>query len=222
MNKPIAIFYHSVFFLGEPPEPSARAISVTDWQMKIMKGSGLEESAKEIYCGINGGEESEPIAEALLPKKALKIYHGLQSHGENRTVILMQEWALTHPDWLVLYFHPKGCTHAPGEGGVDGWRDRMMYYCVQQWRQCVHDLRTFEAVGCHWMGDGVHNYFAGTFFWVRSEFWATIPSIMNRARIKESGIDPTISRHEAEVVIGCGPRLPVIKDYFPGHPMKFM
>lgn len=219
--KPIAIFYHCLFQLGDEILPNA--LDVVTEQMVALKGSGLEDAATEIHCGVNGGVESEVYAKGLLPPKASIKYHGLQSRSENLTLVGMENWVKTHPGWAVLYFHAKGSTHALGSsyGTFAGnWRKRMMHYCVNNWQFCVKDLETYEAVGCHWLSgqgwDHSQHYFAGTMFWVRSEFWATIPSIFTRQRIKDSGIASLESRYEAEVILGNGPRLPIIKNYYAG------
>lgn len=221
MSQPIAVFYHCLFQIGDEILPSA--LSVVQEQMEQLKKSGLEEAATEIHCGVNGGPESEVFAKTLLPTKAQITYHGLQSRSENLTLVLMEKWVKTHPQWHVLYFHAKGSTHLEGSayGSFAGnWRRRMMHYCVDNWRHCVKDLETYEAVGCHYLTgqgwDHSQHYFAGNFYWVRSEFFATIPSIFTRKRIKDSGIGSLESRYEAEVILGNGPRLPFIKNYYAG------
>jgi hypothetical protein len=220
--KPIALFYHCLYFMGDPPELLEKALVVITEQMAQLKASGLEDAATEIHVGINGGEESELFRE-LLPAKAQVTYHGLQSKSENLTCVMAENWVKTHPGWAVLYFHSKSATHAIGSSYgeyADNWRRRMMHHCVENWRQCVNDLETYEAVGCHWLTGQGHDqsqhYFAGTFFFVRSEFWATIPSIYTRQRIKDSGIGALESRYEAEVILGNGPRLPSIRNYYDG------
>jgi hypothetical protein len=94
----------------------------------------------------------------------------------------------------------------------------MMKNAVQNWRTCVQDLDSgLESVGSHWMtGDQTppgQSIWAGNFGWAKSAFLATLPSIMERDRIKLSGIDSIESRYESEVWIGNGPRLPKVKDY---------
>lgn len=218
----IAIFYHCLFFIGDPPDVCEKALHVVEEQMAQLKTSGLEDAAEEIHIGVNGGEESE-FFRGMLPAKAQVMYHGLQSKSENLTCVLMENWVKMHPGWLVFYFHAKSSTHALGSaygGFADNWRRRMMHHCVTNWRQCVDDLERYEACGCHWLTGQGHDhsqhYFAGTFFWVRSDFWATIPSIFTRQRIKDSGIASLESRYEAEVIIGNGPRLPRVQNYYAG------
>lgn len=221
--RPIAIFYHSLFCLGEPPQVLDSAIQVIHEQMDQLKASGLEDAAAEIFCGVNGGSESEDLARGLLPQKAKITYHGLQSRAENPTLVLMENWVKDHAGWAVFYFHCKGATHATGSGYgsfAGNWRRRMMHHCVTDWRQCVSDLETFEAVGCHWLTgqgwDHSQHYFAGNFYWVRSEFFSTIPSMFTRKRIQEDGIGALSSRYEAEVILGNGPRQPRVRNYFDG------
>lgn len=220
--KPIAIFYHCLFQIGDEILP--QALEIIHEQMTALKSTGLEDAASEIHIGINAGvDDGKVFADSLLPAKAKLAYHGLESRAENLTIIMLENWAKDHPGWAVLYFHAKGSSHAQGSdygSFVGRWRNRMMFQCVTQWRQCVLDLERFEAVGCHWLTeqgwDKSQHYFAGTYYWVRSEFFATIPSMYTRQRIKDSGIAALESRYEAEIVLGNGPRLPSIKNYYSG------
>jgi hypothetical protein len=200
--KPIAIFYHSLFVIGDPPELLDSAVRIVGEQMEQLKSSGLLDAATEFHVGVNGGPESEILAQELLPAKAQITYHGLESRSENLTIMMLEKWAPLHPDWNVLYFHAKGSTHANGSDYgtfVGKWRARMMQHCVNDWRTCVADLdRGFEAVGCHWLTqqgwDKSQHYFAGTFHWVTSNFFATIPSMMTRER-KWRPSSHRLSRH---------------------------
>lgn len=221
--RPIAVFYHCLFFLGTKDNPLPSAVPIVVEQMGMMKEYGLTDAASEIICGINGAAESELLADVILPAKAHKVYHGLQSQAENLTIVEIEKWVPSHPGWLVLYFHSKGATHSPGSAYGDGvsspWRRTMMQYLVKDWRDCVADLeRGYESVGCHFltgMCDGSQNLWAGNFWWATSEFLATVPSIYLRDRIKQSGIANVESRYESEVWIGNGPRIPNVRQYLP-------
>lgn len=211
--------------MGDPPALLPVALDIVNEQMHALRVSGLEDAASEIHIGINGGEESEGYALALMPWRANIVYHGLQCRSENRTILLMEKWCRENAgEAHLLYFHAKGSTHPPGSDYGNNmsrpWRNRMMNICVHNWRQCNTDLFAHEAVGGHWLTgqgwDSSQHYFAGTFYWVRASFFRTIPSMMNRQRIKDSGLDSAESRYEAEVHLGNGPRLPVIKNYYAG------
>lgn len=217
MPTKIAIFYHCLFQLNDELLPAA--LEIIPEQMWALKSSGLEDEASEIVIGINGGDEASAFSE-FFPAKSTIVYHGLQCRNECRTILILQEWAKAHPGWYVLYFHSKGACHPIGDYMRTRWRKCMQRTVVENWRKCLADLDSgYEAVGNHWMQPPAtppgQYIFAGTFFWIKTDFLNTLPSIMERARIKESGIDSFESRYEAEVFLGNGPRPPRIKDYHP-------
>lgn len=221
--KPIAVFYHGLFSHGTPREVRPSALAIVCEAMNTMQSSGLTEAASEIHCCFNGTEID--IAKALCPSKAQIHMHGNDSFAENLTHVLIEEWVKSHPDWYLLYFHAKACTHDPKSDYyqfASRWRRCMLKHCVEQWRDCVAALDSGkEAVGVHWLtgmgSDRSQHFFAGNFHWVTSNFRATIPSIYTRDRIKESGIAAAESRYESEVILGNGPRLPVIQDLCTTH-----
>jgi len=217
--KPIAVFFHSLFVLGDPPAILPSAYSIISEQMAMLKESGLEDAASEIHCGVNGGCESVPFAESVFPKKATIKYHGLQSRAENLTIVMLHDWCKSHPGWKVLYFHSKGATHGPesdyGNGSSTPWRRGMMADLVGGWKRCVKDLETHDIACSHWMwnmADGTQHIPAGNMTWTTSDFAATLPSMFLRERIKQDGIGAVTSRFEAEVFWGNGKR-PKVKQY---------
>lgn len=218
MNIPIVIFHHGLFFLGEPPRLLPAAVDIATEQVQLLKASGLWDAASEIHVGINGGIESEPLATSRFPEKANIVYHGLACRNEIRTILMIEKWVREHDDEAyILYEHQKGSTHPVGHELSTRWRRCMQRHLVTNWRQCVRDLETVESVGCHWMEPpatpATQYIWAGNFWWARNSFLKTLPSIMERARLKESGIDALESRYEAEVWIGNGPRPPTHIDY---------
>ena len=217
--KPIAVFYHCLFYLGEPRRELPYAYPIITEQMRDVVASGLIHSVSHFLVGINGNCESMFAAHAVIPKKAKLVLHGLKSRAENLTIIEIEKFVKTHPGWNVLYFHSKGVTHTDETylKRTADWRHCMMRHCVANWRQCVADLETHDSVGCHWMAgvgpDNSQNIWAGNFWWATSDFLATLPSMFERDRIKESGIANVESRYESEVWIGNGKVLPKVKDY---------
>lgn len=215
----IAIFYHCLTHLNTPDNLLVNAFHIISAQMEQAWSCGLINAAAEFHVGINGGEESRQVSNLILPSKAEIKLHGLQCHNENRTIRMLEEWLPGHRDWYVLYWHAKGSTSPPEKKQLnDRWRACMTRHCITNWVRCANDLSSgFDAVGCHWMQPpktpAGHYIFAGTFFWAKASFLLTLPSIMERDRIKISGIDSIDSRYEAEVWLGNGPRVPRIKDY---------
>lgn len=224
--NPIAIFYHCLFFMGDPPNLTPSGIQVVLEQMDMIRRNGLLDSCNHFSVGINGGNESLVYASMLFPSTAELHFHGLDSHNENSTLLNLEQWLPGHSGWNVLYFHSKGATWPYDNYMRSLWRGCMMRHVVSDWKKCVSDLESgFDSVGCHWMIPpatpvGQHIW-AGTFWWATSDYLLTLPSIMDRDRIKMSGLKHADSRYESEVWIGNGPRLPRVKDYHPNwNPSK--
>lgn len=218
--NPIAIFYHGLFYLGNPPQLLPHAMDIIHEQMSLLKSSGLLAACDKLVVAINGGKESEEMANLVIPPKADKILHGLDSRNENLTIMALHEFAKANPNWYILYFHSKGASREEQAEHIENWRNCMMTHLIQNWWKCVADLDAgFESVGCHWLtnqGDGSQNIWAGNFWWCKASYLRMLPSMTQRDRIKKSGIKSIESRYEAEVWIGFGTRLPRIKDYHHG------
>lgn len=214
--KPIAIFYHCLFYLDNKLLP--QACQIVSQQMLDLYDCGLLSAASHFQVGVNGGPESADVAQAMIPFAAVRSFHGLDCRNENCTLLEIEKWRGSHPGWHVLYFHSKGATKPPGDSFTGTWRNCMMRHNILNWKRCVADLeRGYDAVGCHWMEppatpDGQY-IFAGTFWWAKSDYLLTLPSIMERERIKISGLGAFESRYESEVWIGNGPRKPKVMDY---------
>ena len=223
MIRQIAIFYHCLLAIGDPPDLLPGAFSVVDEQMDWLKKSGLLNYTSKFVVGINGGEESNDLANLVIPAQAERVMHGLSSRSENLTILEIEKWVKDHPNWNVLYFHSKGATQNPNDILRISWRSCMMRNLVINWRRCVSDLDLgYDSVGCHWLkkmgSDHSQNYWAGNFWWAKSNFLQTLPPMSDRIRIKMSGISSLESRYESEVWIGNGKRLPNVKDYHPVNP----
>lgn len=220
--KPIAIFYHCLFVLDDPPRVMTRAAEIVHEQMRRIGASGLTDAATEIHVGVNGGNESIQFVADNITSKAHVTFHGLQSRSECLTIVDLQEWVKTHAGWNVLYFHSKAATHDPNSdyGKIaTAWREGMMADLVENWRQCVEDLETHEVCCSHFMRemgwDKSQNIACGNFWWATSDFLRTVPDIYLRERIKQDGIGALSSRFEAEVWLSNG-KIPVVKEYRPG------
>ncbi len=219
--KPIAIFYHGLFFVGDFPKTLPAAAEIIHEQMAQIVVTGLCEAATEFHVGINGAQESEVLVNTYMPKKAKVTYHGLQSRNENLTIVMLHEWAKEHPGWNVLYLHSKAATHDPNSDYgkmASAWRRGMMADLVTNWQACVDDLDAGHDIVCShfmWnMADGSQHIPAGNFLWLTSDFAAKLPSIYLRQRIKDDGISALTSRYESEVFWGNGPT-PKVKQWRP-------
>ncbi len=193
-------------------------MAISAEQMEMMQDCGLTDTADEIRVGINGGEQDLIYAQSVLPAKAKTVFHGAQCKNECRTILMVEEFVKTHPNWVVLYFHAKGATHPPTDTNSHAWRYCMMYHLITQWARCVTDLENdFESVGCHWLPKILpgQNIWGGNFWWATANYLRTVPSIMNCPRIKtgQSKLDDLDTRYEAEVWMGNRRKLPIVRDY---------
>lgn len=219
----IAVVFHSLFVLGDPPEFHPIGASIIQNQMEVLRESGLLDACDEFYVGINGGEESQMYADSILPEKAVKIYHGLQARNEIRTIMFLHQMMMGRKGWAVLYFMPKGFSHALTDQMTYNWRECMQHHLVRNWEICIESLKMgADMAGCHWKTeqvDGKQNLWAGNFWWSKSEYLSTLPPIENNPRIPlMGGIDSFQSRYEAEVWVGSGRRRPKVVDYHPSGP----
>jgi hypothetical protein len=223
MSSKIAVWYHGLFYLDGEFLPNA--FNIAQWQMAVMEASGLTDTADEIYCGVNGGDESVAFAETVFPEKSVKLYHGLQCHTEIRTIMHMQKTMTGRKGWKIFYHHCKGAFHSPGEKMIINWRNCMTNHLVTNWMNCVNALNNGkDSAGCHWLEgqvDGTMCLFGGNFFWVTSDFLNTLPPIENNPRIPiMGGVDAVESRFESEVILGTGPRMPKVRDFHAAWPFN--
>lgn len=217
--RPIALWYHCLIYMGDPPELRLNAFDIVCEQMAQVSSSGLLSACTELIVGCNGGQESIDVARFAVPFKAKFIFHGLQSRAENLTIVALHEWAKKNPGWNVLYFHAKGCSHPADDSyGLNvsrPWRRAMMDDLVGNWHECVSGLHAGADIVCShfmWnMADGTQHIPAGNFLWTTSDFVSRLPSMYDRDRIKVYGIAALESRYEAEVFWGNGPRPNVLQ-----------
>lgn len=215
MSLKLAVFYHTLFYIGSPTRDCISGRIITQEQMKdAMICSGLLDFCSEMYVGINGGDESKSFASDLIPKKASVTFHGLQHRSELQTLLILQDWLPKHEDWYVCYFHAKGASHAPLDTFNTIWRHCMQKTVVNDWRKCVQDLDDgYETVGAHWLtpegfpGMVGNPIWGGNFWWAKASFLSELPKL------------PLTSDNYylPEAYIGTG-RRPKAKDYAPHWP----
>jgi len=218
--KPIAIFYHTVFFQKDG-SPFPWSVRFNDKYMKDLRDSGLMAEQKHFVASINGGQESEVYAKLHLPE-AQHWFNGIDCQGNSLLIQEMRDFCAGHPGWNVFLFHSKGLAHhVPEYAGYiefeSRWIKCMVNACIYNWRTCQEDLENFDSVGCHWMRNvgakSEDNIWGGMFYWVTSDFFATRTPISECSLVKQHGIRSWEARPISEQYIGLGPALPRTKDY---------
>lgn len=237
--RPIAVFYHCMFSIGartastiEPTRPPLTpgalpaAVGIVRSQMEALARSGLLGAANRLFIGVNGGPECFAIAAELFPPQAIVSFHGLGCRNELRTILMLERFVqeVTHlesgTDWSVCYHHAKGASYPTTDDQSVKWRRCMEKHVVDGWRSCVDALdKGYDAAGAHYLSPPLtpvdQRIFAGNFFWARSRYLATLTPLLERERLRLSGVDPLESRFEAEVYVGNSARPPRIMDFHP-------
>ncbi len=213
--KKIAVFYHTFLFRNIPPVQSDSAVAITREQMQVaLPNYGLLEAANEFHVGINGGVESQILAQSIIPPKATINYHGLHSKSELCTMRMLQEWLKGHEDWYVCYWHVKGGTYPLGDPWGTVWRHCMQVICIKEWKRCIEDLDAgYESVGAHWLTPESFPGMIGTPIWGGNFWWAKASFLSELPMLPETSSNYWLS----EGWIGSG-RRPKVKDYHPQWP----
>jgi hypothetical protein len=212
--KPVAIFYHCIFTGTERVINSGFVMDLMAQQMQTLEAVGLADYAREMYVGVNGGEDDAEIARMLAPNKAKIIAHGKGTGTEITTLNFIREWVKSRSGWYVLYFHTKGVSHP--ENPNTTWRLNMERHVLHNWRTCILDLdKGYDCCGSYWLTPEEHRswvkspFFGGTFWWAKADYLATLSPLP---------APEFINRYDAEGWIGSGPRRPRIMNYISGWP----
>lgn len=185
--------YYHIYADGNWQQPVSEHI-------KALRDYGLISALKTLAIGMVGSDTNCTAVREYLQAEGI-CYHlaDVQTIGwEQVTQIKMWEFSKEN-DGLMLYAHSKGSSD--GSDVNIRWRRSMIYCNVIKWQECMKQLATHNAVGCHWLQpllEGMPEHkqgnfmFAGTFFWVRCETMRHFPR-------------PALThRHEAEGFIGYG------------------
>lgn len=135
---------------------------------------------------------------------------------EQVTINVMHAWSKTaDPATPVYYSHTKGAlNYSPFH---TAWR-RSMECLTTDWEQCTEDLKTYDAVGLHWLTsqeffgfiDPKKPMFGGNYWWTTAGYLAKLERVRGTVEF------PPVNRYEAEGWMGQG--FPRVKDLRPGWP----
>ena len=175
--NPIAVFYHCKV-RGEGIPNENLAVEIVCDQMRSLTIGGLSAAANEIHVGINGDSADEILMATVSPGNAKLHLHGRESRSEYPTMNLLREFAIAHPGWDICYHHTKGVTH--GDDMYRNWRKCMESAVIINWWPCVQRLKEgYDTVGAHWFEYADQKYWAGNFWWSKSDYISTLPTIRN-------------------------------------------
>jgi hypothetical protein len=175
MENKIAVFFHNAI-MGNHEEVEKEI-------MNALKESGLLERADifiKTYC------------------KDIGLY-------EFPTLEMLDQFAIYHPDYYILYIMNKGVSRPQLESMKD-WRECMTYWNIEKWKDCVKKLDDgYDAVGIN-VVDSPVRHFQGNWWWVKAEHIKKLGIIPNVSFKPVPGMNMT-ERHKAEFWVLSKPAL---------------
>jgi hypothetical protein len=208
MPLPVRHFYH-VYAGGawaEPVRSHIAALGRADFRGDITVGLvGPEEDRNRCRELINFRMRSGSLP---VPDAWIEADEGF----EQVTLTALRDYVHAHREpAAILYAHTKG-AHDNSDWNA-AWRRCMTRQVVGNWEDCVRQLGTYEAIGCHWLTKALYHQqpylvttpmFGGNFWWAKSAYLRKLPPLGNEYR------------HQAEEWVGLGN--PRVLDLLPGWP----
>lgn len=149
--------------------------------------SGLLGEFDRIYLGVVGSEENRAKVKQVLP---YLVAAEADEGWEQVTLGRLHEFCQTD-DGAVLYAHTKGAWSRSDLARA--WRVSMTHDVVTRWAECVDALAEVQAAGAFWLWsdepEHVHHrwFFAGNFWWARSDYIRSLPPVGVEHRFQAEG-----------------------------------
>lgn len=174
MDRQIAVFYHIACM-------NHWRDVVMEHTRKLVQSNLYRNAHKIFYSVIGTKEEYEELAESIAvvyPKIEL-AYHGSDiKQYEFPTLQLLYEHAQNN-DADIYYFHTKGVSYKNTHMIFyisERWRKYMDFFLLENWKHCHSKLQDHDVCSIGKVCvDGKLLWFAGNFWWVKSEYIRTCP-----------------------------------------------
>jgi len=168
--------------------------SVVEEQLLKLRASGLWNRTRRIFVGLLG---PRPEEFDFADDKLEVVYRSADiGQAEFPTLEFLQHFC-KEKDCLVYYIHTKGVFHL-SETTRD-WRHLMEHFVIQRHEECTQSLVDHDLCGVNWNVASLGPHFSGNFWWARSAYVRTLPSLASLRREMPSG---RTDRHLCERWIG--------------------
>lgn len=166
--------------------------------------SGLYNFVDRIVISVTGKTDNIDTLEEYVEKHdKVVIFKTADTidYCEFPTIQLLHEMA-QKIDANFLYLHMKGISRMNLWEQESAWRDFMLYFCVDKWKNNIELLKEYDTVGCNMKGE--YKYFneqlsykfgidsnklpkcyAGNFWWTTSDYLRKLPNIKNIIPVEE-------------------------------------
>lgn len=190
MNDDLHHVYH-LYADGSWEEP---------WEEHIwaLHHTGLAKNLTTFSVGLVGSEQNRAAARERVELDGATVVVE-EDYGYEQVTLSWLHGTVQDQEGCYYYAHTKGAGYA--NDLQKPWRRTLEYGCSVHWGECVGALRNgMDCAGVIFLNDVKWNprpFFAGNFWWARSDFLKNLPPISYATRF------------EAEVWIGSG-RLPSV------------
>ena len=217
----LKLFYH-VHVTGDPYAD----MFFVDEQIKRLQYSGLIEEAAcyAVICGPNPYLLYDLIDRSRRFRILEMMDNDMQQMFEGRTLRHIRS-EINEED-AVVYMHTKGISYLAGDRtvagqftarhvkAINGWRDTMEHYCIDQWQDRYNGLIDWDTQGCY-LREKPFRHYMGNFWWARASYMMSLPHPMEFQVKPYPGMEyeetkPDRMRYEQWILLNPGQHLSII------------
>ena len=199
----IRVFYH-ICAMGPWKE-------IVEDQMEQLVESGLCAAAHSIRCYVLGSPASVAACQALLSSFGEKVIIQATNSVDKLDEYFTVSDIANHiaPESKVLYLHSKGVTRFGTDtyrlgdkeiavpnlySNVTDWRHMMEFFLIYQWKVCVRELDTHDAVGVNYVRwpSKTWGHFSGNFWWCTGKYFLTLAERVWSPEVHVGRNDPKV------------------------------
>ncbi len=155
----IEIFYHMFCIEG--------CIELFSKSYAKIKTSGLLDCCNNVHV-VMVGEQHAYYAKQLMTLEKIRPYFRENKSGEMDSIDLIHTFCQSAPETHALYIHSKGATRQ-NNPNVKAWVDYMEYFLIENYQDCIKELKEYDAVGVDFHPTPMKHY-AGNFWWANSYY----------------------------------------------------
>jgi hypothetical protein len=137
----------------------------------------------------------------ISPDEKIKIiYNGKKDEWEHPSMLAIREFALTHPDYNILYTQSAGVSHPPTPY-LEDRMEYLLYFNIELYASAIEHLKQHDTYGVDFSNIPTPHY-SGNFWWATSNYLKTLPKVTD---LPMTFGPITSDRHRSEFWV-CYPR----------------
>lgn len=175
--------------------PIGRYIERLEQYFHLIVNSGLYDKVDNIHINYVGNTMFN--FEKFDNKKIIveRVSENIKDY-ELPTQINLYKYCKKHPDTKILYLHTKG-IHEDVNQSIEDWVSYMIHFCINNWKECIDKLDTFETVGVD-LREFPTLHYSGNFWWANSNHIVSLPEPYDFSNIQKYPNPLDSPRHNQE------------------------